>query len=244
MVRPNLAVALKVDSNVPGIFELENMEAVDDEGKPVLWKGPSSFNFFDPEFEKDLDGDMIAYFQEENDTEYLTIAGDLKVTPGRRLEVEFPSGKPAKKKSGDHSFVLKDVQIDERGINIIMSLPELAQKRGNQFGNPQAMMKAVLEQRGAFEVSILDSDGVIHYPGASGSAGGSSSASGSGGGNGNRGGSFGEYSHSDSTQSFTFGALPYRREIKSVNVRAMEKTGKPQTYSFKLEKVPVPYGTN
>ncbi len=244
MVRPNLAVALKVDSKVPGAFELEKMEAVDDEGKPVLWMGPRSFNFFDPKFEKDLDGDMIAYFQEENDTEYLTISGDLKVTPGRRLEVEFPNGKPAKKKSGEHSFVLKDVQIDDRGINVIMSLPELTKKRGNQFGNPQAMMKAVLEQQGAFEVSILDSDGGTHYPGASGSAGGSSSASGSGGGTGNRGGSFGEDSQSNNTQSFTFGALPYRREIKSVIVRAIERTGKPQTHSFKLYKVPVPYGTN
>ena len=47
-VRPNIAVALKVDSTNKGIFELENMEAVDDEGKPVLWMGPDAFNFFDP----------------------------------------------------------------------------------------------------------------------------------------------------------------------------------------------------
>ena len=123
-----------------------------------------------------------------------------------------------------------------------LSLPQLTKKRGNQFGNPQAMMKAVLEQEGAFEVMIQDTEGMLHSPGASGSAGGSSSASGSGGGNGNRGGSFGEDSQSQSSQSFTFGALPYGREIKSIIVRATEKTGKPQSYPFELQNVPVPYG--
>ncbi len=238
LVRPNIAVALKVDSNANGIFELENMEAEDDEGKPVKWMGPGAFNFFDAAFEKGVEGDMIAYFQEENDTEYLTISGDLKVTPGRRIEVEFPNGKPSTKKSGEHSFVLKDVQSNNRGIHVTLALPQLTKKRGNQFGNPQAMMKAVLEQQGAFEVLIQDSEGVVHYPGASGSAGGSSSGSGGG-----SGGSFGQESQSNSTQSFTFGKLPDRREIKSVIVRATEKTGKPQSHPFKLYKVPVPYGT-
>ncbi len=259
MVRPNLAVALKVDSYDKGIYELENMEAVDDEGMPVLWMRPGAFNFFDPDFEKGLDGEIVAYFQEENDTEYLTISGDLKVTPGRRIEVEFPNGKPSTKKSGEHSFILKDVQSNDHGIHVTMSLPQLTKKRGNQFGNAQAMMKALLEQQGTFEVLIQDSEGVLHSPGASGSAGGGGSAGGSGGGSSSAGGfsstsgnggggssrsgSFGQDSLSHSTQSFTFGGLPYGREIKSVIVRATEKTGKPQSHSFKLYKVPVPYGT-
>jgi len=239
-VRPNIAVALKVDPADKGIFELENMKAVDDKGEPVLWMGPGAFNFYDPAFEEKLEGESVAYFQEENATEYLTITGDLKVTPGRRIEVEFPNGKPSTKKSGEHSFVLKNVQNNEDGIHVTLSLPQLAKKRGNQFGNAQAMLKSILEQQGAFEVLIQDSEGVLHSPGASGSAGGSSS--GSGGGSGNGGGSFGEDFHSDSSQTYTFGGLPYGREIKSVIVRATEKTGKPQSYSFKLQKVPVPYG--
>lgn len=242
-VRPNIAVALKVDSTNKGIFELENMEAVDDEGKPVLWMGPDAFNFFDSAFERDLQGEMVAYFQEENDTEYLTISGDLKVTPGRLIEVEFPNGKPSTKKSGEHSFVLKDLQNNDRGIHVSLDLPELTKKRGNQFGNAQAMLKGVLEQQGAFEVVILDSVGMSHYPGASGMSGGGGSASGSGGGSGNGGGSFGQEAQYHSSKTFTFGGLPYGREIKSVIVRATEKTGKPQSHSFKLYKVPVPYGT-
>ncbi len=242
-VRPNIAVALKVDSNDKGIFELENMQAVDDEGEPVLWMGPGALNFFDPAFEKGLKVEIVAYFQEENATDYLTISGDLKVTPGRRIEVEFPNGKPSTRKSGEHSFVLKDLQNNDRGIHVTLALPQLTKKRGNQFGNPQAMMKAVLEQQGAFEVLIQDSEGLLHAPGASGSAGGSSSASGSGGGNGNGRESFGQEAQSNSTQTFTFGGLPYGREIKAVIVRATEKTGKPQSHSFKLYKVPVPYGT-
>ncbi len=118
------------------------------------------------------------------------------------------------------------------------------------------MMKALLEQQGTFEVLIQDSEGVLHSPGASGSAGGGGSAGGSGGGSSSAGGfsstsgnggggssrsgSFGQDSLSHSTQSFTFGGLPYGREIKSVIVRATEKTGKPQSHSFKLYKVPVP----
>ena len=242
-VRPNIAVALKVDSTNKGIFELENVEAVDDEGKPVLWMGPDAFNFFDSAFERDLQGEMVAYFQEENATEYLTISGDLKVTPGRLIEVEFPNGKPSTKKSGEHSFVLKDLQNNDRGIHVSLDLPELTKKRGNQFGNAQAMLKGVLEQQGAFEVVILDSEGISHYPGASGMSGGGGSASGSGGGSGNGGGSFGQEAQYHSSKTFTFGALPYGREIKSVIVRATEKTGKPQTIQFKLHKVPVPYGT-
>lgn len=237
-VRPNLAVALKVDSNDKGIFELENMQAVDDRGNPVQWMGPGAFIFFDPAFEKGLEGEMLAYFQEENDTEYLTISGELKVTPGRRHEVEFSNGKPSTRKSGEHSFVLKDLQINDRGVHVTLSLPQLIKKRGNQFGNPQAMMKAILDQQGAFEVLIQDSEGELHYPGASGSAGGSSSASGSGV------GTFGQEAQSSSTQSFTFAGLHPGREIKSVIVRATEKTGKPQSYPFKLPKVPVPYARN
>lgn len=241
-VRPNIAVAFKVDSNDKGIFELDNMQAVDDQGNQVLWMSPGAFNYFDPVFEKGLEGEMIAYFQEENATEFLSISGDLKVTPGRRIEVEFPNGKPSTKKSGDHSFVLKDLQNNDRGIHVTLSLPQLTKKRGNQFGNPQAMMKAVLDQQGAFEVWVRDSEGMLHAPGASGSAGGSSS--GSGGGRGNRDGSFGQDSQSSSSQTFTFGGLPYGREIQSVIVRAIERTGKPQSYPFKLQKVPVPYGIN
>jgi len=241
-VRPNIAVALKVDPADKGIFELENVKAVDVKGEPVLWMGPGTFNFYDPAFEKELEGEIVAYFQEENATEYLTISGDLKVTPGHRIEVEFPDGKPSTKKSGEHTFVLKDFQSNENGIHVSLSLPQLAKKRGNQFGNAQAMLKTVLEQQGAFEVMIQDTEGVLHSPGASGSAGGSSI--GSGGGSGNRGGSFGEDSHSDSSQTFTFGGLPYGREIESIIVRATERTGKPQSYPFKLPKVPVPYGIN
>ena len=242
-VRPNIAVALKVDSTNKGIFELENVEAVDDEGKPVLWMGPDAFNFFDSAFERDLQGEMVAYFQEENATEYLTISGDLKVTPGRLIEVEFPNGKPSTKKSGEHSFVLKDLQNNDREIHVSLDLPELTKKRGNQFGNAQAMLKGVLEQQGAFEVVILDSEGISHYPGASGMSGGGGSASGSGGGSGNGGGSFGQEAQYHSSKTFTFGGLPYGREIKSVIVRATEKTGKPQSIQFKLHKVPVPCGT-
>lgn len=68
-------------------------------------------------------------------------------------------------------------------------------------------------------------------------------ASGSGGGSGNGGGSFGQDTQYHSSKTFTFGGLPSGREIKSVIVRATEKTGKPQSHSFKLYKVPVPYGT-
>lgn len=243
-VRPNIAVALQVDPGNTGIFELENMQAADDEGQPVLWMGPGAFNFYDPAFEKGLDGEILAYFQEENDTEYLTISGNLKVTPGRRIEVVFPNGRPSTKKSGEHSFVLRDLQNNDQGLHVTLSLPQLTKKRGNQFGNPQAMMRAVLEQQDAFEVLILDSEGLLHAPAASGSAGGSSSASGSGGGNGNINGSFGQEPQSQNSQTFTFGRLPDRRQIKSVIVRATEKTGKPQSYPFKLQKVPVPYGIN
>ncbi len=126
----------------------------------------------------------------------------------------------------------------------VVGIHAISEWQGNQFGNPQAMLKAVLDQQGAFEVLIQDSEGVLHSPGASGSAGGSSSASGSGSGNGNGGGAFGKDSQSNSTQTFTFGGLPYGRDIKSVIVRATEKTGKPQSYPFKLQKVPVPYRRN
>jgi hypothetical protein len=243
LVRPNIAVALKVEPNENGIYELENVKAVDEKGHPVPWMGPNSFNFFDPAFEKGLEGELTAYFQEENETESLTISGVLKVTPGRRIEVRFPNGKPATRKSGEHSFVLEDLQWNERGIHVTLSLPQLVKKRGNQFGNPQAMMKQILDQQGAVEVLILDSEGVAHFPGAAGSAGGSSNSSGGGGGNGNLGGSFKPETQSRSTQTFTFGGLPEGREINSVVVRAIEKTGKPQSHSFQLNKVPIPYKT-
>ncbi|MFM8288735.1 MAG: hypothetical protein ACKOGA_18750, partial [Planctomycetaceae bacterium] len=241
VVRPNIAVALKVEPNGNGIYELENVKAVDEKGHPVPWMGPNSFPFFDPAFEKGLEGELTAYFQEENETESLTISGMLKVTPGRRIEVKFPNGKPATRKSGEHTFVLEDLQWNERGIHVTLSLPQLVKKRGNPLGNAQAMLKQVLDQQGAVEVLILDSEGVAHFPGAAGSAGGSSNSSGSGGGNGNPGGSFKPETQSSSTQTFTFGGLPDGREISSVVVRALEKTGKPHSHAFQLSNVPIPY---
>ena len=242
-VRPNIAVALQVDPHDQGVFELENMHAVDDQGNPVPWMGPSAFTFYDLAFEEGREREIIAYFQEENETEYLTISGNLRVTPGRRMEVEFPDGRPSTKKSGGHTFVLEGFQSDGQGIHVTLSLPQLVKRRGNQFGNPQAMMKAVMDQHDAFEVSIMDSEGVSHFPGASGSAGGSGRASGSGGG-GNGGGAVRDEAQSKSTQSFTFGGLPDGREIKAVIVRATERTGKPKSYPFELRKVPVPYGAH
>lgn len=241
LVRPNIAVAFQVEASDKQIFELENMTAVDDKGEPVQWMGPGPFNFYDRDFEKGLQAEVVGYFQEENATEHLTISGDLKVTPGRRIEVEFPNGKPSTKKSGEHSFQLKDVQSNANGIHVTISLPQLGERRGNNFGNPQKMMKAILEQEGAFEVMIVDTEGVLHSPGASASAGGSGSSSGSGGGSGTGGGSLGGASQAQSSRTFTFGGLPQGREIKSIVVRATEKTGKPQSYPFTLQNVPVPY---
>ncbi len=106
-IRPNLAVALKVDSNDKAIFELENIQAADDKGEPVLWMGPNAFTFYDPAFEKGLDGEMVVYFQEENDTDYLTISGDLKVTPGRRIEVEFPMASRRQRRAENTHLVSK-----------------------------------------------------------------------------------------------------------------------------------------
>lgn len=236
-VRPNLALAFEVDSREKAILELDNLDASDDQGKPVLWMGRSAFNFYDPAFEKDARGAMIAYFQEENDTEHVSVTGELKVTPGRVVEIEFPGGKRATKKSGEHAFVLTDVQKNDGGIHVSLALPQLGKVRGNVLGNPQAMMKAMLEQQGAFEVSIVDNEGELHYPNGSagGSAGGSASGFSSSSG-------FGQNSQSNASQTYSFAPLADRREIKSIIVRTMERTGKPRSYPFKFSQIPIPYG--
>ena len=112
----------------------------------------------------------------------------------------------------------------------------------------------MLAQQGAVEVVIEDSEGAMHYPNGSGggSSGGSSSgggfSSGNIGGNGNGNGQEGNLSNpgnahaqSNSESNFLFAPLPQRREIKSVIVRATQRTGKPQSYPFKLDLIPIPY---
>lgn len=258
MMRPNLGVVFEVQTREKAIFELENLKATDDQGKAVEWMGHSPFNFYDPEFEKNTRGALLAYFQEEHGTDRLTsVTGDLKVTPGRVLEVEFLGGRAVTKKSGEHSFTLKDVQKNEGGIQVSLALPQLSKPRGNMFGNPEAMLKSMLAQQGAIEVMIEDSEGVIHYPNGSGggSAGGSSSGGGFSNGNGvandNAGNGHGLNSaipgntnlHSNSESSFIFAPMPDVREIKSIIVRAKEQTGKPQSYPFKLDLIPIPYSS-
>ena len=253
--RPNLGVVFEVPSREKVIFELENVAATDDQGKAVEWLGHSPFNFYDPEFEKNTRGALVAYFQEENGTDHLTsVVGELMVTPGQVIEVLFPDGKPATKKSGEHSFTLKNLQNNEQGIQVSLSHPQLSKPRGNMFGNPEARLKAMLAQQGAVEVVIEDSEGAMHYPNGSGggSSGGSSSgggfSSGNIGGNGNGNGQEGNLSNpgnahaqSNSESNFLFAPLPQRREIKSVIVRATQRTGKPQSYPFKLDLIPIPY---
>jgi hypothetical protein len=259
VVRPNLAVAFEILTREKAIFELEDLKATDDQGNAVEWMGHSPFNFYDPEFEKNTRGTLLAYFQEENGTAHLkSVTGNLKVTPGRVLEVEFPGGKTGTKKSGDHSFTLKDLQNNGQGIQVSLVLPQLSKPRGNLFGNPEAMLQAMLAQQGAFEVMIEDSEGQIHYPNASGggSSGGGSSGGGFSGGNaggdGNAGNAAGGFAanpgnanfQSNSESNFAFAALPNGREIKSVIVRVNEATGKPQSYPFTFELIPIPYSSH
>lgn len=253
-VRPNLGVALEVESREKAIFELENLAAIDDQGKAVQWSGHSPFNFYDPEFEKTTRGALLAYFQEENGTDHLkSLTGDLKVTPGRVLEVEFPGGKSGTKKSGEHSFTLKNVQKTGQGIQVSLALPQLSKPRGNMLGNPELMLKAMLAQQGAAEVMLQDSEGILHYPKASGGGNAGGSSSGGGFSSGNSvvdGNGFGgnvsnppgnQNVQSSSESSFIFAPLPAGREIESVIVRAIERTGKSQSYPFKLDLIPIPY---
>ena len=265
VIRPNLGVAFEIDTREKVIFELENLAATDDQGHAVEWMAPGPFNFYDPEFEKQTRGALVAYFQEEDGTDHLkSVTGDLKVTPGRVLEVEFPGAKPGTKKSGEHSFTLKGLQTNGQGIQVSLTLPQLSKPRGNMFGNPEAMMKAMLAQQGAFEVMLEDSEGAIHYSNASGggSSSGSSSGSGNGfatggaggtaigngnggaGGNGNFPNTTGNQSVQNSSgSSYSFAALPEGREIKSLMIRAVERTGKPRMYPFKLDLIPIPYSS-
>lgn len=258
MIRPNLGVVFDVQTREKAIFELEHLKAMDDQGKSVEWLGHSPFNFYDPEFEKNTRGALVAYFQEENGTDHLkSVTGELKVTPGQVLEVVFPDGKPGTITSGPHSFTLSHLQINEQGIRVSLSLPQLSKPRGNLFGNPEARLKEMLAQQGAMEVMIEDSEGVLHYP--NGSTGGSSGGSSSGGGfssgnavvNGNANNGSGRNSsnpgnasaQSRSESSFSFASLPNGREIKSVVVRANEPTGKPQVYPFKIDLIPIPHAS-
>ncbi len=253
--RPNLGVVFEVISREKVIFELEKLQATDDQGKAVEWLGHSPFNFYDPEFERNTGAALVAYFQEENGTDHLqSVTGELVVTPGQVLEVVFADCKPGTTKSGEHSFTLKNVQNNEQGIHVSLSLPQLSKPRGNMFGNPEARLKAMLAQQGAVDVMIEDSEGAIHYSNslAGGSSGGSSSGGGFSGGNGvvNGNGLNGNSSNpgntnsqSNSESNFVFASLPNGRELKSVIVRAKVPTGKPQSYPFKLDLIPIPYSS-
>lgn len=270
-IRPNLGVVFDVSPKENVILEFEDLEALDDDRQPVRWMGPGPFNFYDPAFEAQTRGALVAYFQEAKSTDHLkAIVGELKATPGRIHEVSFPQGTPSTQTAGGYSFTLKELQRTPEGIQISLELPRIGTPRGNLFGDPQAALQAMLEQQGACEVLLEDNTGAIHYP--SSSASGSSSSSGNSGSSSSSessGFSFGNNStkssrttrrsqksdppssgkrttsgNSSSSSSTTlvgFPPLPDTREIKAVIVRATERTGQPQTYPFTLDAIPVPY---
>ena len=267
---PNQGIALKVTPmgggkkkrgellfEAGGVYEIVEFNGSVSGSKdmgPVLRSWPS--------FEKEFPGSTALYVHRSKgiDVDFRELSGELRVTPGRRLVVEFPvkikkgAGRKfavQKKRVDGEEFVLESIEEDGDGILVTVGFP--VSKKLERVNDPVAMMEIL--SRVVNELQIEDSAGEVMVPSSSSSGGGSSSSS-SGG---FSGGSAGGFSFSGTTTNgFSFqsnfqasggggmegmgGKLTYRfaslsegREIKLVRAIKVERLGETEVVAFKIE---------
>jgi hypothetical protein len=240
--KPNLGIALKVEpvkSKADTIIKIASAaKAVDDQRRTIETKdlGPVVNHF--AQFENQYPGAQFLYLHQDGGTpeKLLSLEGELLIVPGRRLSVTFDgSNAPQIKTADKEQFRLEMIQSKGTlGIEMVIGFPAL--KNVDKARSPQERFQVMVANRGSYSAMIEDSEGEMHRPSATTSAGGNvttsfsssrSSAKGSAKGGGG------------SSQMFSFAPLPKGRTIKAIHARLEERTGEATHVPFKLENIPL-----
>ena len=253
---PNLGLALRIESGAKNRQKNNSLveivlplAATDDQGQRLNSPDNPSLEIHFPQFENDKKDARFFYFyqKDRNAKAIAKLEGELSMTPGRVVSVEFkgPKWVNQTKRLGRDTFTITGLDQNKNETIVTMSLPML-QKPMPDFNNPQAFQSAMMESFDAFRLELEDDQGKIYKPRnyllGNGSAVNQMNANFSfqfGGEFNNQGGNFQKPQNSN-TRIFNLAPLPPGRQLKAIRITMMEKTGDTRRLPFIIQDIPLP----
>lgn len=253
---PNLGLALRIESGAKNRQKNNSLveivlplAATDDQGQRLDSPANPSLEIHFPQFENDKKDARFFYFYQK-DRNAKTIAkleGELSVTPGRVVSVEFkgPKWVNQTKRLGRDTFTITALEHNKDATIVTISLPML-QKPMPDFNNPQAFQAAMMESFDTFRLEAEDDQGKIYKPrnyfSGNGSAMNQMNSNFSfqfGGRFNNQAGNV-QKPQSSNTRIFNLPPLPPERQVKAIRVTMTEKTGDSRKLPFAIQDIPLP----
>jgi hypothetical protein len=253
---PNLGLAIQIESGAKNraknntLVEIAStLAATDDQGQQLDTPNNPSLEIHFPQFEKDKkDAHFFYFYQKDRNAKAIAkLEGELSVTPGRVVSVEFkgPKWVNQTKRLGRDTFTITALDQNKNEMIVTMSLPML-QKPMPDVNNPQAFQAAMIESFDVFRLEVEDDQGNVYKPrkylSGNGSAMNQMNANFSfqfGGGFNNQGANIQKPQNSN-TRIFNLAPLPPDRQIKAIRVTMTEKTGDSRKLPFVIQDIPLP----
>jgi hypothetical protein len=253
---PNLGLALQIESGAKNrprnnsLVEIVSpLAATDDQGQRFDSPDNPSLEIHFPQFENDKKDARFFYFyqKDRNSKTIAKLEGELLVTPGRIVSVEFkgPKWVNQMKRLGRDTFTITALDQNNKEMIVTMSLP-MQQKPMPDFNNPQAFQAAMMESFDAFRLEVEDDQGKTYKPRnyflGNGSAMNQMNSNFSfqfGGGFNNQAGNI-QKPQSSNTRIFNLPPLPPDRQIKAIRVTMTEKMGDSRKLPFVIQDIPLP----
>lgn len=222
------------------------VKAVDDNGE-ALESPPIPFAAIHfVEFERRNPGKQFVYLRASKEvrTSLKTLDGELVVTPGRNVVVEFPAPINGKvtKKAFEESFAVESLQAGPDSIRVVALFPAPKNQAIPMNMQQFMQMSMVPNEKNSCLVEIVDDQGDVHYPSSGGSSGGTQMSTFSFGGTTGQPGKPVRQRQAapvPTSRAFDFQPLPAGRSVKAVRLRWIERTGASRRVPFQLRDIPV-----
>ena len=236
------------------------VKAVDDNGEMLESPAMAPLQLHFPDFEQRNGGKHFVYLRASKQPRMMlkTLDGELVITPGRNVIVEFTApiaGKVAKK-AFQESFTIDSLQAGPDGIRVSATFPAPKNQAPPPANIQQFMQMSMMpNDKNSYFVELVDDNGDVYYPNSGGSGGGAQMTEFSfkgGPGNNVPGNNFpgnnvpgnkGKQRQAatvPTSRAFDFQPLPQGRSLKAVRMRWIERTGAPRRVPFQLRDIPLP----
>lgn len=220
-------------------------KAVDDNDELLESPPLGALQLHFPEFEQRNGNKQYVYLRASKQprTRLKTLDGELVITPGRSVVVEFPAPIAGKvtKKAYQESFTIDSLQAGPDGIRVAASFPA-PKNQGPPPANIQQFMQMSMmpNDKNSYFVEIVDDQGDVYSPNSGGMGGSAQMGIFNFGDPQGKKGVQRKNDTAPTIRSFDFAALPQGRSIKAVRLRWIERTGAARRVPFQLRDVPLP----
>jgi hypothetical protein len=220
-------------------------KAVDDNDEMLESPPLGALQLHYPEFEQRNGNKQYVYLRASKQprTRLKTLDGELVITPGRSVVVEFPAPIAGKvtKKAFQESFTIDSIQAGPDGVRVAAAFPA-PKNQGPPPANIQQFMQMSMmpNDKNSYFVEIVDDQGDIYTPSSGGTGGGAQMGVFNFGDPQGKKGMQRKNDTAPTIRSFDFAALPQGRSIKAVRMRWIERTGAARRVPFQLRDIPLP----